>query len=145
VQKLADAVNHHDRILKEGDAFAVKLDGKQVGPACAFMQPFEELRFPSKSPNQRRTLTMLAKATGDLTDVVKRSRDTLERMLEDDGVLRTTFATPYEKKCFKGGLRSAHNYAEVGLEPDHRRDTAIWCELTYWAIDFLYTIENFRK
>jgi len=50
VQKLADAVNHHDRILKEGDAFAVKLDGKQVGPAWAFMQPFEELRFPAKSP-----------------------------------------------------------------------------------------------
>ena len=45
--QLVDAINHHDRILKPGDGFAVKLGGKQVGPAWAYMQPFLPLTFPA--------------------------------------------------------------------------------------------------
>ena len=63
-------------------------------------------------------------------------------MLSGDGVLRTTFASSYEKSRFKDNFRSGHPYAEVGLEPDHKKDTAIWCELTFWAVEFLYILEN---
>ena len=32
----------------------------------------------------------------------------------------------------------------VGLEPDHKKDTAIWCELTFWAVEFLHIIESMK-
>ena len=46
---------------------------------------------------------------------------------------------------FKDNFRSGHPSAEIGLEPDHRKDTAIWCELTFWAVEFLHIIENMKK
>ncbi len=144
VKLLAKAIDHHDSILKEGDGFAVKINGKQVGPGWAYMQPFFTLSFPQKAPNQRKTLTALAKVCGDQTDVVRRSLLTLEEMLAEDGVLKTTFESSYQKKCFKSNFRSAHPYAEIGLEPDHKKDTAMWCDLTFWAVQFLYIIDQFQ-
>lgn len=145
VKLLADAIDHHDRILKEGDSFAVKLNGRQVGPGWAYMQPFFPLSFPQKAPNHRKTLTALAKVCGNRTEVIRKSFITLEEMLADDGILKTSFESAYQKKCFKSNFLSAHPYAEIGLEPDHRKDTAIWCELTFWAVQFLHIIDQFHK
>lgn len=142
VEKLIRAINHHDRILKPGDCFAVKMGGQQVGTAWAYMEPFHELSFPPKAPNHRKTLTALARVGGDRIDVVRRSADTLEEMLAEDGILRTTFESSYQKSRFKTGFVSGHPYAEVGLEPDHRKDTAIWVELTFWAVEFLYAVRR---
>jgi len=136
--KLIEAINHHDKILHPGDAFAVKLGSKQVGPGWAYMEPFHELSFPPKAPNHRRTLTALAKIGGERIDVVRRSAATLREMLREDGVLRTTFASAYEKRCFRGSFQPAHAYAEIGLEPSHRSDTSMWVELTFWAAEFLH-------
>ena len=140
VELLARAINHHDRILKPNDTFAVKMGGQQYGPLWAYMQPFHELSFPQKAPNHRKTLTALARVGGDKIDVVRRSVTTLEEMLAGDGVLRTTFESAYQKSRFKQNFISGHPYAEVGLEPDHRKDTAVWVELTFWAVEFLYQI-----
>lgn len=142
---LAEAIDHHDRILKEGDGFAVKLNGKQIGPGWAYMQPFLPLSFPQQAPNQRKTLTALARVCGNKTKVVKKSRSVLEEMLSGDGVLKTTFESSYQKRCFKSNFRSAHPYAEIGLEPDYRKDTAMWCDLTFWAVEFLYILEQFSE
>ena len=142
VSRLAQAIDHHDRITENFGGFAVKLGGKQVGPGWAYMNPFFPLSFPQKAPNHRKTLTALAKVCGDRTKVVRESAETLLEMLSGDGVLRTTFAPSYEKSRFKDNFRSGHPYAEVGLEPDHKKDTAIWCELTFWAVEFLYILEN---
>ena len=142
VARLAKAIDHHDRITKDFGGFAVKLGGKQVGPGWAYMNPFLPLSFPQKAPNQRKTLTALARVCGDRTQVVRESADTLCEMLSDDGVLRTSFSSSYEKSRFKDNFRSGHPYAEVGLEPDHKKDTAIWCELTFWAVEFLHILQN---
>lgn len=141
--RLAKAIDHHDRITDDWGGFAVKINGKQVGPGWAYMQPFFPLSFPQKAPNQRKTLTALAQVCGDKTKVVRDSVAVLEEMLSEDGVLRTTFESSYQKSRFKDNFRSAHPYAEIGLEPDHKKDTSIWCELTFWAIQFLHIIENF--
>lgn len=140
VELLVNAINHHDRILKPDDVFAVKIGSQQVGPLWAFMQPFHELSFPQKAPNHRKTLTALARVGGEKIDVVRRSVATLKDMLADDGVLRTTLESSYQKSSFKKNFISGHPYAEVGLEPDHKKDTAIWVELTFWAVEFLYYI-----
>ncbi len=142
IDLLAKAIDHHDRITKDWGGFAVKINGKQVGPGWAYMNPFFPLSFPQKAPNHRKTLTVLAQVSGDKTQVVKESVATLKEMLSEDGVLRTSFSSSYEKSRFKDNFRSGHPYAEIGLEPDHKKDTAIWCELTFWAIQFLNIIEN---
>ncbi len=61
-------------------------------------------------------------------------------MLSPDGVLRVTFDTPYQKKCFKNNLQITHPYAEIGLEEKHDTDRALWCELTFWAVQFLHLL-----
>lgn len=142
VSKLVDAINHHDRILKPGDGFAVKLAGKQVGPAWAYMQPFLPLSFPGEAPNQRKTLTALARIGGERIDVVRQSADVVRNMLEGDGVMRITFENAKQKAMFRSNFRAAHPYAEIGLEPDHKKDTALWVELTFWAVQFLHILEN---
>lgn len=142
IARLAQAIDHHDRITKDWGGFAVKIGGKQVGPGWAYMQPFLPLSFPQKTPNQRKTLTALAKVCGDRTQVVRESAATLKEMIAEDGVLRTTFESSYQKSRFKDNFRSAHPYVEIGLEPDHKKDTAIWCELTFWAVEFLYLLEG---
>lgn len=144
IDRLAQAIDHHDRITKDWGGFAVKINGKQVGPGWAYMNPFFPLSFPQKSPNQRKTLTALAKVCGDKTKVVKESVSILKEMLSDDGVLRTTFESSYQKSRFKTNFQCAHPYAEIGLEPDHKKDTAMWCDLTFWAVEFLHIIENYE-
>lgn len=145
INRFAEAIDHHDRITKDWCGFAVKINGKQVGPGWAYMQPFLPLSFPQKAPNQRKTLTAIARVCGDKTKVVKDSLETLSEMLAKDGILRTSFESSYQKSRFKDNFRSAHPYVEIGLEPDHKKDTAIWCELTFWAVQFLYFIENFEQ
>lgn len=142
VSRLIDAIHHHDRILKPGDGFAVKLGGKQVGPAWAYMQPFLPLSFPGEVPNQRKTLTALARIGGERIDVVRRSAETVREMLDADGVMRVSFEDAKQKKCFRSNLRAAHSYAEIGLEPDHKKDTALWVELTFWAVQFLHILSE---
>jgi len=142
IDRFAQAIDHHDRITRDFGGFAVKLGGKQVGPGWAYMSPFFSLSFPQKAPNHRKTLTALAKVSGEKTQVVRESAETLREMLAGDGVLRTTFSSSYEKSRFKDNFRSGHPYAEVGLEPDHKKDTAIWCELTFWAVEFLHILQS---
>ena len=138
ISRLIDAINHHDRILKPGDGFAVKLCGKQVGPAWAYMQPFLPLTFPGEAPNQRKTLTALARVGGEGISVVHQSANVVREMLDGDGVMRVTFENANQKKIFRSNFRPAHPYAEIGLEPDHKKDIALWVELTFWAVQFLY-------
>jgi len=145
ISHLAKAIDHHDKITKDFGGFAVKIKGKQVGPGWAYMNPFLPLSFPQKAPNHRKTLTALAQCCGDRTQVIRKSIETLLEMLSEDGVLRTTFSSAYEKSRFKDNFRSGHPYAEIGLEPDHKKDIAIWCELTFWAVQFLHIIENFKS
>ena len=104
------------------------------------MQPFLPLSFPGQAPNQRKTLTALARVGGERIDVVRKTAEILDTMLAGDGVLRTTFADAKEKRIFKSNLRPAHPYAEIGLEPDHKKDTALWVELTFWAVQFLHIL-----
>ena len=98
----------------------------------------------SESSQSQKDINRACEGNGRRTQVVRESVETLLEMLSEDGVLRTTFTSSYEKSRFKDNFRSGHPYAEIGLEPDHRKDTAIWCELTFWAVEFLSIIESFK-
>lgn len=142
VETLAEAINHHAMVTKDCKGFAVKLDGKQVGPGWAYMTPFLPVLPHSQAPNQRKTLTNLAMCVGDRADIVKKSAEMLCETMAADGVFRVEFESAYQKKGFKSNLRLGHPYAEIGLERNHRKDTAIWCDLTFWAVEFLTLMEK---
>jgi len=142
VETLARAINHDGDVTKDCKGFAVKMNGKQVGPGWAYTSPFLPLLPHSQAPNQRKTLTNLAMCVGNRADVVRKSAEMLEEILADDGVFRVEFESAYQKKGFKSNLRLGHPYAEIGLERNYRKDTAIWCDLTFWAVEFLHHIDQ---
>lgn len=145
IRTLAEAINHHADVVKDCKGFAVKLNGRQVGPGWAFMSPFQPVLPHSQAPNQRRTLTNLARCVGDRADVVKQSAEILAEVMAEDGVFRVEFESAYQKKGFKSNLRLGHPYAEIGLEGNYRKDTAIWCDLTFWAVEFFHYIEENKE
>ena len=59
--------------------------------------------------------------------------------------MRANFESSYQKRRFKEGLKYPGPYAEIALEQEYRNDIAIWCELTFWAVELLDIVENFNK
>lgn len=142
VSTLAKAVNHHDRIMKGGDLH-VKIGGSYSVPLWAYTAPFQpyDPARPGDAP-LRKTLTHLAMAGGSQIDVVRQSADALREAIAKDGILRVDFESPYRKRAFKQGLRFPTPYSEIALEPSYRTDTALWCELTFWAVQLLSILEQ---
>ena len=72
--------------------------------------------------------------------VVRKSAEAVEEALSKDGILRMNFESAYQKRRYKEGLKFPGPYCEVALEPSHKNDTALWCELTFWAVEPLHII-----
>jgi hypothetical protein len=64
----------------------------------------------------------------------------VEEALSSDGVLRLNYASDKEKR--NSMTKYAYAYGEIGLEPDHRKKTALDCDLTFWAVQFLYLVND---
>ena len=125
VSAFAQAVNHHSRVVKEGSNLHVKIGGSYSVPLWAYRYPFKPFE-PAKPAGTalRKTLTHLAMAGGSQLDVVRQSADAVREAIAQDGVLKKAleFPTPYSK---------------IALEPSHKTDIALWCELTFWAVQLL--------
>ena len=78
---------------------------------------------------------------GSRIDVVRKSAEIVQEALSKEGYLQIDFDSAYQKQRYKAGLKYPGPYSEVALEPDHKKDTAIWCELTFWAVQFLDIID----
>lgn len=135
VAELTRAINHLHRIMQPGNTVSVKIGSKYCGPVWAYCRPFVPFTVDGEPQTaQRKTITSLAMACGDGVDVVRQSLEAAMEAMAQDGILRVPFASAYRKKCFRDSLRWPTPYAEVALETDHRTDTALWCELTFWAV-----------
>lgn len=141
VKTLVRAINFHDEIMTDAfmNAFSIKDGNHYNGPLWAYTYPFcafESCKMTGVTA-QRKTLTHLAMIGGDKIDVVRKTADFLEDALSRDGVLRPEFESAYQKRCFKASLEFPTPYGEIALEPSHKTDTALWCELTFWAVQLL--------
>lgn len=140
-EKLSKAINHLNRIMRDDNELQVKVGSKYYVPLWAYVRPFRS--FEDSGPYhtaQRKYLTCLAKVGGSNIDVVKQTAENILEALDKDGILKVKFESPYQKKCFKQGMLYPTPYAEVGLEPAYKNDTRIWCDLTFWAVQFLHIL-----
>ena len=143
VAELTRAINHLHRIMKPDNFFNVKVGSQYVGPLWAYCRPFTPFTGAVEAQAaHRKTLTLLAMVGGDGVDVVRQTLDALEGLMAADGVLRVTFDTPYRKKCFRDSLHWPTPYAEIALEPNHRAEDMLWCELTFWAVQLFHLAER---
>lgn len=147
VDTIVRAINHHDRIMEEDNGFSIKIGNVYYGPLWAYSYPFrifEAGKVPLKAAGTayRKILTHLAMVGGDRIDVVRKSADAVRNALSDDGVLRLNFESAYQKRRYRAGLEFPTPYSEIALEPSHKTDTALWCEITFWAVQFLSIVER---
>lgn len=144
VDGIVKAINYHDEIMKDDNRMAIKIGSKYYGPLWAYVAPFKAYEVDKIGTAQRKTLTHLAMVGGDKIDVVRKSADVVREALAEDGVLRIDFESSYQKRRYKEGLKYPGPYSEVALELDYKKDTAMWCDLTFWAVQLLNIIEERR-
>jgi hypothetical protein len=86
----------------------------------------------------RRVLTDIVKlGIGKQVEVTILSAERLIDDLQPDGILRLAFKSAAEKRKLKACLEYPGPYNDVRLEPDYKTDLSIWCDLTFWAVQFL--------
>lgn len=141
IDKLSRAVNHLCRIMSDDNVMHVKIRSNYYAPLWAYNRPFKPFSvLPPYGIAQRKTLTHLAMVGGGKIDVVRQSADAVKSAIADDGVLRVNFDNSYMKKRFKDNMRFPGPYSEISLETSHKTDTQLWCDLTFWAVQFLYIL-----
>jgi hypothetical protein len=94
----------------------------------------------------RRPLTEIAMlGVGTHVGIIQKSVINAEEALSGDGILRLNFSLLHNKRYSpeKGGYPTA--YADIRLEPDYKKKTALDCDLTFWAVQFLYLCGRYSK
>ena len=143
IEKIVKAINYHDKIMNDNNSMAIKIGGKYYGPLWAYVTPFKAFEANKVGDvAQRKTLTNLAMVGGNEINVVRKSAEVVKEALAEDGILCLDFESSYQKRRFKEGLKYPGPYTEVALEPSYKKDTAIWCDLTFWAVQLLSIIEG---
>ncbi len=145
IDTMTDAMNHLCKIMKDDNNMHVKIGSRYYAPLWAYVRPFKP--FTTKATFDvalRKTLTHLAMVGGTKIDVVKQSADIIKEALANDGILRVEFEGQYQKKRFKDNMKFPGPYSEISLEANHKTDTAVWCELTFWAVQLLSLLDDYN-
>jgi hypothetical protein len=140
LKTLAAALNHINAITPEPVHIHVRADNKYHTPLWELSRPIKpyETNFRDYTC-YRRVLTDIVKLDiGKQVDVTKLSAERLLNDIKTDGILRLAFKSTAEKRKFKSYLEYPGPYNDVRLEPDYDSDIRIWCDLTFWAVQFLY-------
>ena len=139
VAMLADAINNLNAVMRDDNEVSIKVGSRYIGPGWAYIRPFYPFS-PTGMPTRLKELTHLAMlGVGENVPILRETADAiLENLAENDGVLKMTFETLYQKKAFVEGFKYSTPYAEIGLEADYRKPDALRCNLTFWAVQFLY-------
>lgn len=138
---LTDALNHFNTIA-EGKPIHVKIGNRYYAPF-----PLNMANRPIKPFNvniidvitYRRTLTEIAMlGVGDSVDVLRESAENIQEALAKDGILRLNFDVPNNKRYSPKKIEYPTAYTDVRLEADYKNKVALLCDLTFWAVQFMY-------
>jgi len=141
VKILATAINHiNNDLINNTEGVLVKMGTGYQGALGAMVRP--HLPFTVDTVGivmHRRILTEMAMTgAGRQIDILRQSADNIEEALQGDGILRLNFEAAAQKKTLTGArYKAVGGYGEVFLEPDYKKKTALDCDLTYWAVQFL--------
>lgn len=142
VRELVNAINHLDRIMKEDNNLHIKIGSNYYVPLWAYVRPFKAFDKNRVDVVLRKTITHLAMVGGTEIEAVKKSAEAVKEAIHKDGIMRMEFESSYQKRYFKAAMQFPGPYSEISLESAHKTDTAIWCELTFWAVQLLNILEN---
>lgn len=89
----------------------------------------------------RRILTEIAMlGVGCCAEVIRQSVENAGEALEADGILRFHFTIAAQRR--KHTIKWPTAYVYVALEPDYKKKTDLDCDMTSWAVQFLYLIKE---
>jgi len=139
VQMLASSLNHINAIMKPDTNMHVKIGSNYYGPCFALNRPIRAFKPDViDTITYRRTLTEIAMlGVGERVDIIHESVANIENSIDADGVLRMRFDLPHNKRYSPKSIEYPTAYVDVRLEPDYKKKTALDCDLTFWAVQFL--------
>lgn len=144
IKRLGDSINHINSIMKPENNMHIRINGKYVGPCFAFIRPLRPFKPDViDSIMYRRPLTEIAMlGVGENVGILRKTAANIEEALDIDGILRLNFNSPHNKRYSPKKIDFPTPYVDVRLESDYKSKTAILCDLTFWAVQFLYLYDD---
>lgn len=146
IKLMADALNQFDKIMQGGYNIHIKIGSKYYVPFPLIMSNSPIRPFSTDiidSITYRRPLTEIAMlGVGDKVGAIRQSIENIEEALHHDGILRINLNSPHNKRYSPINIVYPTAYNDVRLEPDYSRKYSFECDLTFWAVQFLYLAKN---
>ncbi|WP_310604283.1 hypothetical protein [Anaerosporobacter sp.] len=146
IQLMSNALNHYNTILHGENPIHVKIDSKYYVPfplnmANSPIRPFREDVIDSIT--YRRLLTEIAMlGVGKNVGVIRESIDNMEEAMSKDGILNMRLDLAHNKRYSPKKIEYSTPYVDVRLEVDYKCKYAFECDLTFWAVQFLFLCDN---
>jgi hypothetical protein len=146
---LARALNHINAVMEPHEGiigFQVKVYGNYIGPLWALTSPVRPFRADAPG-TFRRLLTEIAMlGVGETVGVIRESVENVYNAIDSDGILRMDFNAPHNRYYSPKNIKYPSAYGDVRLEADYKSNkTALLCDLTFWAVQFLTFVEQGGK
>lgn len=143
-QMLADSLNHINQIMKPDNNMHVRILGKYVAPCFALVRPIQTFHPDVINViTYRRVLSEIAMlGAGENIDVIRESVKNVKEALDQDGILHMNLEQPHNKRYSPKNITYSTSYTDVRLEADYKNENALLCDLTFWAIEFLFLADS---
>lgn len=145
-QMMADALNHYNAITQGTNPIHVKIGNRYYVPFPLNMGNSPIRPFCTdlvQSITYRRLLTEIAMlGVGRSVGVLRETAENIEEAMSHDGILRMRLDVPHNKRYSPKNIEYPTPYSDVRLEPDYKQKYALDCDLTFWAVQLLYLIDN---
>mgnify|MGYP001037760662 CR=1 FL=1 len=93
--------------------------------------------------NYRRVLSEIAMTgAGERVEIVRQSAANVLGAIDGDGILRMNFSVLHNKRYSPQKIEYTGAYSDVRLEADYKIKNALLCDLTFWAVEFLYLVNG---
>lgn len=144
IEMLAASFNHINNIMKPENNMHVRIDGRFYAPCFALIRPIRAFETDLIDViTYRRTLSEIAMlGVGEQVDIIRQSVQNVREAIDKDGILRMNFSVPHNKRYSPKKIEYTGPYTDVRLEPDYKSKNALLCDLTFWAVEFLYLVDN---
>lgn len=144
IAMLSQSINHINSIMKSDNNMHVRIEGKYYAPCYAFVRPFRAFNVDLiDTITYRRILSEIAMlGVGEKVDIIRQSVHNIKEAIDKDGILRMNFDVPHNKRYSPKKIEYPGPYTDVRLEADYKNKNALLCDLTFWAVEFLYLVNN---
>ena len=146
IRLMATALDHFNDITQGGNQIHIKIGNRYYAPFPLNMHNGPIRPFGVDAIDiitYRRLLTEIAMLdVGKSVSVIRESVARIEEALADDGILRMRLDLPHNKRYSPKSITYPTAYVDVRLEPDYTKKYALECDLTFWALQFLFLVES---